>query len=86
MAALEKLYQIVMSDRQVMGEFVKASGTDRLAAFAEKYGCTATDSEIRRYFTAKCEGEIPDDELDIAAGGTVDFTMLLSKLYERFCV
>ena len=63
---------------------MKASSTDHLAEFAEKHGCIATEAEIRRFFTAKCEGEIPDDELDAAAAGAVNFTLLLNKLYNGF--
>ena len=64
-----------------MAEFVKASGTDSLSEFAERHGCKTTDSEIRRFFIAKCEGEIPDDELEIAAGGAADFANLFGKIY-----
>lgn len=84
MESLEKLYTLVMSNRQIMGEFVKASATDHLAEFAEKYGFNAANEEIRRYFTAKCEGEIPDDKLDAAAAGAADFTLFLNKLYKGF--
>lgn len=78
---LEELYNKVMSDRNIMGEFVKASGTGKLTEFAGKYDCSATDGEVRRYFAAQCEGEIEDDDLDIAAGGTVNFAQLFGRLY-----
>ena len=81
MNTLETLYQTVMSNRHIMGEFVKASGTDQLAAFAERYGCAATDSEIRSFFSAKCEGEIPDDTAaDITAGCKADLTRMLCRI------
>ena len=50
---LEELYNKVMSDRDIMAEFVKASGTDKLTDFAKQYDCPATDREIRDYFIAK---------------------------------
>ncbi|MBQ9384142.1 MAG: hypothetical protein IJT87_07885 [Ruminiclostridium sp.] len=78
---LEGLYNKVMSSRDIMAEFVKASGTDTLSEFAERHGCTATDIEIRRFFIAKCEGEIPDEELEIAAGGAVDFAKLFDRIH-----
>ena len=47
---LEELYNKVMSDRDNMAEFVKASGTGSLEDLAKQYDCHATDSEIRDYF------------------------------------
>ncbi len=80
---LEELYNKVMSDRDIMAEFVKASGTGTLADFADQYDCHATDSEIRDYFIAKCggEGELDDDAVEAVAGGAFDFCVWLSDLF-----
>ena len=78
---LEELYKMVMSDRDIMSEFVKASGTDTLSAFAEKYGCNASDSEIRNFFLAQCEGELPDDAVESVAGGFFDFGKWISDRF-----
>ena len=80
---LEELYNKVMSDRDTMGEFVKASGTGSLAAFAESLGCKTTDEEIRKFFMARCEGEgeISDDDAANVAGGVFDFGKWISDLF-----
>lgn len=80
---LEELYNKVMSDRDNMAEFVKASGTGTLADFADQYDCHATDSEIRDYFIAKCggEGELDDDAVEAVSGGAFDFCAWLSDLF-----
>jgi len=84
MKDLEKLYQTVMGNRQIMAEFVKASATASLEAFAEKYSCTATEDEIRNYFRAQCEGEIPDDEVDAVSGCMFDFSILFRMKFGDF--
>lgn len=78
---LEELYNKVMSDRDIMAEFVKASGTNSLEAFAKSYGCDAADTEIRKYFIAQCEGELPDDAVEDVAGGFFDFGKFISDLF-----
>lgn len=79
MEEIEKLYYTVMSDRNIMKEFVKASGTNHLSDFAETYGCIATESEIRRFFIEKCEGGIFDYEnFDPPVDG-VNFEQLLDQ-------
>jgi hypothetical protein len=89
MITLEEFYNKVMSDRDEMAEFVKASGTDTLAEFAESRGCKATELEIRKYFLGKCadklpeegEGEISDDELENVSGGSIFFFKWMSGLF-----
>ncbi len=78
---LDELYDMVMSNREIMGEFVKASGTDSLSAFAGSYGCSASDEEIRRFFIMKCEGEISDDEVSSVAGGAAYFGRWVSNMF-----
>ncbi len=80
---LEELYNKVMSDRDIMAEFVKASGTGTLADFADQYDCHATDSEIRDYFIAKCggEGELDDDAVEAVSGGAFDFFAWIGNLF-----
>ena len=80
---LEELYNKVMSDRDNMAEFVKASGTGTLADFADQYDCHATDSEIRDYFIAKCggEGELDDDAVEAVSGGAFDFFAWIGNLF-----
>ena len=80
---LEELYNKVMSDRDIMAEFVKASGTGTLVDFADQYDCHTTDSEIRDYFIAKCggEGELDDDAVEAVSGGAFDFCAWLSDLF-----
>ena len=80
---LEELYNKVMSDRDIMAEFVKASGTGTLADFADQYDCHATDSDIRDYFIAKCggEGELDDDAVQAVAGGAFDFFAWIGNLF-----
>ena len=86
---LEELYNKVMSDRDMMAEFVKASSTDTLSEFAESQGCKATNVEIRKYFMGKCgdtvpensEGEIADDELENVSGGSIMFFKWVSSLF-----
>lgn len=80
MKTLEELYNAVMSDRLKMGEFVAASGRNRLSDFAEKNGCNATENEIRKFFLKKCEGEISEDELEKVAGGNIDFGRLFEAV------
>ena len=80
MKTLEELYNAVMSDRVKMGEFVAASGRNKLSAFAEKYGCNSTEEEVRKFFLKKCEGELSDDELEKVAGGYVDFGRLFEAV------
>lgn len=81
---LEELYKKVMSDRDIMGEFVRASGKGSLSEFAGQYGCTATDSEIRNYFISACEGtdegELDDDAVEGVAGG-FDFFAWISGIF-----
>lgn len=83
MKTLEELYNAVMSDRVKMGEFVAASGRNRLSDFAEKNGCNATENEIRKFFLKKCEGDISDEELEMVAGGKMDLGKLLEAMSER---
>ena len=80
---LEELYNKVMSDRDNMAEFVKASGTGSLEDLAKQYGCSATDSEIRNFFISKCqgEGELDDDAVEAVSGGAFDFGKWLSDLF-----
>jgi hypothetical protein len=80
---LEGLYNKVRSDRDIMAEFVKASGTGALADFADQYDCHATDSEIRDYFIAKCggEGELDDDAVEAVSGGAFDFFAWIGNLF-----
>ena len=79
--ALEDLYNKVMSSRDTMAEFVKASGTDTLSEFAGRHGCDASKDEIRKYFIAKCEGELPDDAVDEVSGGTFDLGQLIASVF-----
>ena len=81
---LEELYNKVMSDRDNMAEFVKASGTGSLEDLAKQYGCSATDSEIRNFFISKCqgEGELDDDAVEAVSGGAFDFGKWLSDLFD----
>ncbi len=83
MKTLEELYNEVMSNRVKMGEFVAASGRNRLSDFAEKNGCNATENEIRKFFLKKCEGDISDEELEMVAGGKMDLGKLLEAMSER---
>ena len=80
---LEELYNKVMSDRDIMAEFVKASGTGALSDFAKQYDCDATDDEIRKCFMNKCgdEGELDDDALEDVSGGMLDFGAWINKLF-----
>lgn len=80
MKSLEELYNAVMSDRVKMGEFVAASGRNRLSAFAEKYGCNSTEEEVREFFLKKCEGDVSDEELEMVAGGNIDFARLFEDI------
>ena len=80
MRTLEELYNAVMSDRVKMGEFVAASGRNKLSAFAEKNGCNATEEEVRIFFLKKCEGDISDEELEMVAGGNIDFARLFEAV------
>ena len=70
-----------MSSRDMMAEFVKASGTDTLSEFAGRYGCRASGDEIRRFFMAKCEGELPDDAAEEVSGGAFDLGKLISIMF-----
>ena len=81
---LEELYNKVMSDRDNMAEFVKASGTGSLEDLAKQYGCSATDSEISNFFISKCqgEGELDDDAVEAVSGGAFDFGKWLSDLFD----
>lgn len=79
--ALEDLYNKVMSNRDTMAEFVKASGTDTLSEFAGRHGCIASREEIRRFFIARCEGELPDDAVDEVSGGTYDLGKLINAVF-----
>lgn len=79
--ALEDLYNRVMSSRDTMAEFVKASGTDTLSEFAGKHGCAASKDEIRKFFIAKCEGELPDDAVDEVSGGAFDLGKLIYAVF-----
>ncbi len=80
---LEELYNKVMSDRDNMAEFVKASGTGSLEDLAKQYGCSATDSEIRNFFISKCqgEGELDDDAVEAVSGGAFDFFAWIGNLF-----
>lgn len=80
MRTLEELYNEVMSNRVKMGEFVAASGRNKLSAFAEKYGCNSTEEEVRKFFLRKCEGDISDEELEMVAGGNIDFGRLFEAV------
>ena len=88
---LEELYNKVMSDRDIMAEFVKASSSDSLSAFAKGYGCNATDNEIRKYFLSQCgdqvqiedEGELEDDALENVSGGSIFFVSWITSLFAR---
>jgi hypothetical protein len=83
---LEEFYNKIISDRDIMAEFVKASGDGTLSDFAKQYGCTATDSEIRDYFVAQnqgSEGELDDDDVESVAGGAFDFFSWLNKLFNN---
>lgn len=80
MKTLEELYNTVMSDRAKMGEFVAASGKKKLSDFAWEYGCKASDEEVRIFFLKKCEGDISDEELEMVAGGNIDFARLFEAV------
>jgi hypothetical protein len=79
---LEELYNLVMSDRDRMAEFVKAAGTGTLSAFAARHGCSAADAEIRDFFLRQCEGELSDDAVEAAAGGAPNFERLVAALFD----
>lgn len=79
---LEELYNLVMSDRDRMAEFVKAAGTGTLSAFAARHGCSAADAEIRDFFLRQCEGELSDDDVESAAGGALDFERMVAILFD----
>ena len=81
---LDELYNTVMSDRDNMAEFVKASGTGALSEYAREHGCSASDFEIRDYFISKCqgEGELDDDDVELVSGGAFDFGKWLSDLFD----
>ena len=81
---LEELYNKVMSSREIMGKFVKASGTSSLAAFAKSYGCIATEQEIRRFFMVKCgEGTLEDDAVESVYGGASNFEKWINGIYNK---
>ena len=81
MITLEELYNKVMSDRNIMKEFVKASSYHSLEVFAEKYGCLATERDIRNYFILKCEGRLEDDDVGAVTGGTVIFEEMINDIF-----
>ncbi len=81
MITLEELYNKVMSDRNIMKEFVKASSNHALSVFAEKHECIATERDIRNYFILKCEGRLDDDDVGAVTGGTVIFEEMINDIY-----
>ena len=93
MITLEELYNKVMSDREIMQEFVKASGTGSLSAFAKSYDCDASQEQIQNFFISKCGDkpstgddsleELSDDDLENVAGGSIGFTNWLCSFFSR---
>ena len=85
MITVEELYNKVTSDKDMMQEFVNASGKDSLSAFAKAHDCDATDKEIREYFMSKSEkryeGPISDDDLENVSGGVFDFFSFISNFF-----
>ena len=70
MKTLQQLYTEVMSSDEQKKAYLKAAKGGKVAEFLKAYGCEATAEEIKAFLQEKADQELPDEELDNAAGGT----------------
>ncbi len=89
MATLEEVYDKVMSDEGERAAFTQAAATrEGLAAFLSERGCDATVEELASFFKEKApgQGELDDEELAGAAGGSWWEKLMYSVITAMLCL
>jgi len=71
MKTLNELYIEVTASDALKAEFLALKTPEDIVAFAKKYGCDATQDDIKAFFEEKqkAAGELNEKELEQVAGG-----------------
>ena len=69
MKSLQDLYKEIINSDELKKAFTEAAKAGKALEFIKAHGCETTEEELKA-FLSKQSGELSDDELDNAAGGT----------------
>ena len=69
MKTLQELYKEIINSDELKIAFTEAAKAGKALEFIKAQGCETTEEELKA-FLSKQSGELSDDELDNAAGGT----------------
>ena len=69
MKTLQELYKEIINSDELKKAFTEAAKAGEALEFIKAHGCETTEEELKA-FLSKQSGELSDDELDNAAGGT----------------
>ena len=69
MKSLQELYKEIINSDELKKAFTEAAKAGKALEFIKAHGCETTEEELKA-FLLKQSGELSDDELDNAAGGT----------------
>ena len=70
MKTLQELYDEMLASDELKNAFVEAAKAGKLADLLKEQGCEATADEFVAFLGEKAQGEMTDEELDEAAGGS----------------
>ena len=70
MKTLQELYDEMLAGDEMKNAFVEAARVGTLADLLKEQGCEATADEFVAFLDEKAQGEMTDEELDTAAGGS----------------
>ena len=83
MKTLQELYKEIINSDELKKAFTEAAKAGEALEFIKVHGCETTEEELKA-FLSKQSGELSDDELDNAAGGTCNATTRDETLYSIF--
>ena len=74
MKTVQELYNEIMANKELKGQFIEAAKAGKLEAFLKEHGCEATLDEVKAFLETKQNEDAPlsFDELENAAGGGCD--------------
>ena len=70
MKTMQELYKEIIAGDELKKAFVEAAKNGKVAEFLKAQGCQATAEEIKAFLAEQENGQLADEELDSAAGGT----------------
>ena len=84
MKTIRELYKEIVASDGLKAAFLDAVKDGKTADFLKAHGCEATEAEITAFLKEQAAGELSDEELDDASGGTCNDKTKYEALFSTF--